>query len=146
MTRKDRRSRRTWTAALVGAAVLGISFGLIGPAEATQVGISGDQTVPSTVNWDTPRTDTYAQNTDTFQLTSGGAGAGLTLRMRNSAGTISSGTSYGSWVLLKNLNGNPWNPPGTFYLTSYLGGACGGNGCGVVHWTGNFSYNVKYMP
>jgi len=132
---------------VVGAS---IAIAIASPASANSGNVSGDQGVPSTVYWDTPRTNGYAQNSDFFTLTGGspGWGDGMTAALRNaSGGECAAGKSYGSAVVLRNTNGNYWNPAGTFYLTTKIPASqCGGSGCGVQHWTGILQWNIKYVP
>ncbi|UOE26579.1 hypothetical protein [Agromyces soli] len=145
-SRAFRRAALTMGAASTAAMLM---LGGMTAATAATTGISGTQGVPSTVHWSTARTNTFAKNSVAFDITDDpGSGGSFILSLRNSAGTtFASGTYTGQsgWITIKNKNGNAWQPAGTFYLTSYISGACGGSGCGAVSWAANLQYNERYF-
>jgi len=147
--KKSRAFRRAALALSAFATAVVLATGGVTAATATTTGISGSQNVPSTVHWSTARTNTYSKNSVAFDITDDpGGGGSFILSLRNSAGTsFASGTYTGqsSWITIKNYNGNVWQPAGTFYLTSYVSGACGGSGCGTIYWAADLQYNVQYF-
>lgn len=135
--------------ALLFAAVSVI--GIAQPASANQVDIGESGYAGIVYYWNTPRTNTLAQNMVLFYEESNGGGGCEEVAIR--PGLSSSGTyarasgcwTYHQWVTLQNDNGNWWVPAGTFYLsTEMVDTACGGGGCGIISWSGKLQWNVPY--
>jgi hypothetical protein len=90
--------------------------------------------------------NTFPANSVAFQQTGdGGVGGYVRIGLRNSAGTQFSSVNgvQGTWAQFYD-NGSPGVRGGTFYINASLIGACGGSGCGVRTWSGNFEWNVRY--
>lgn len=119
------------------------------PANANSVATNGTQDGANSVHYyNTARTDTYAQNVDSFRLDSiNNIGGGFfTIALRTTGGTTYARANTGQthkFVTIVNDNGSGFNPPRTFYTNSEVTGMCGGNGCGAITWTGTISWNVK---
>lgn len=137
--------RSIWRASASGVVALALAVLIAQPASANQTALTGDGYVGYVKQWDTPRTNTYAQSYVAFQQTGNGAAGTLWLALRNTSGsTFARGQSAGAWTTIYNDNGNPYQPSGTFYLNSEITGACGGSGCGLVGWSANFQWNIKW--
>jgi hypothetical protein len=142
---KTSTRRSTWRAVASATIALALTVVIAQPASANQTTLTGNGYVGVVKAWDTPRTNTYSQSYVAFQQTGNGAGGSLWLALRNTSGsTFARGQSGGAWATIYNDNGNPYQPSGTFYLNSELTGACGGSGCGLVNWSANFQWNIKW--
>jgi hypothetical protein len=118
------------------------------PKVTDTVPISGAQAVGRVTYWETPRTNTFAQSYVAVQQTANPAAGCLDVALRraiSNTGTFARGRSCNPWATVYNDNGNPYQPSGTFYLSIAITGACGGDGCGVVNWSGNLQFNVRWQ-
>jgi hypothetical protein len=136
------------TALLAGLlAIIGV-VAIAQPASATTSAANGSMPDAGIViYWDTQRLDTHTKNTDKFELKTitEWAGGEFVVAMRNLSGGSYARVEFESlntYNLIKNDNGNSWNPPTTFYLNTELDGYCGEDGCGTINFTGELSYNV----
>jgi hypothetical protein len=95
-----------------------------------------------------PRTNTKSKNSVSFRTTSMPVGGSINLGMRSTSSASStqfaSGESFNTLVTMMNVNGNPWQPAGTFYLNSQPEAQCGGSGCGQFTWTATFNYDILW--
>ena len=135
----------------LGGIILGLSLGgFVLPAAASNTAPIKETTGygPGTaVTWDTPRTNSHTNNGVSFALTSWTPGTGgyIVFSMVNSTGsTVYAKTkqmiSYKSWPFYK--GSSTVLTPGTFYLNTYVEGACGGNGCGNQTFKGTLTWNI----
>ncbi len=115
-------------------------------AQATETSISGSQGYGSTVHYNTARYNSYPQNYMRAWATGWNTGGGMSMGVRNTQGyqVARIGSVSSSWQPFKNNNGGLGVPLGTFYMNVFIGGACGGNGCGTQNWHGGLTYNIRY--
>lgn len=99
-----------------------------------------------TVNWNTPRTNSKNPSAVTWRLEqhNPGTGAPFVVGLRNASGTqfARAEMNTGTTAALRLDNGSTQIPRGTFYLNTRVQGACGGDGCGEIHWIGTLSWNL----
>lgn len=130
-------------------AVLSMSAFLVGSAisaQATETSISGSQETGYTKHYTTPRYNSYPKNHMRAWATGWKSGGAMVMGVRNSSGTqIARAANIGSsWKSFYNNSGDLGISPGTFYMNVYIGGACGGSGCGTQNWRGGLTYNIRY--
>ncbi|GGN10164.1 hypothetical protein GCM10009721_42700 [Terrabacter tumescens] len=117
-------------------------------AQATTTTVNGAAGIGTTL-YSTVRYNTYAYNRVSIsnfnQDFSGGGCTYLYLRdhaaNREIAGTgciRSTGTIYFKML----SSGSTSIPKGSFTLDVQITGACGGSGCGTMHWSSTLTYNV----
>lgn len=145
-TRSSRRIHPTWRTWIGAMAIGGIILGTGQLANASSTGIDGTHTNTDTIQYDTPRTNTYNQNAVWFTTTGNTAGGGLAIGLRwaDDRQFARGEAGQGATATVRQDNGSPWVPRGTFYLNVASKGACGGNGCGSISWSANFSWNEPW--
>jgi hypothetical protein len=133
--------------AVAVAAVIGFSTALT----ATQAAFAESQRLEErqrvgVVSWNTPRTNSKNPSAVTWRLEQHvpGTGAPFVVGLRNASGTQFARAEMNTGVTapLRLDNGSTQIPRGTFYLNTRVQGACGGDGCGEIHWIGTLNWNL----
>lgn len=141
-----RASTTSWPGVAILAGLLAVFFATlpIASASANTTTISGYQDQYNVVHWDTARWNTYDANVVRMRPYNPGGGGTLAIGLRDSGGgQFARGEGAGSaWLTIYRNNGSSYQPYGQFWLNTKISNLCGGDGCGVMYWEADFSWNV----